>query len=68
VKRIAILAIAVLLVRCSTQPPAVESAKSAKDDIEHPVVRTPLTEVGTNGNDDLVAPFSRFQHRIRFTG
>lgn len=60
-KRIAILAIAVLLVSCSTQPPAVESAKPAKDNIEHPVVRTPLTEVGTNGNNDLVAPFSRFQ-------
>jgi Ca2+-binding RTX toxin-like protein len=59
IKRVLLLAL--LIVGCSTQPPAVESAKPDKDNIEHPVVRTPLTEVGTNGNDDLVAPFSRFQ-------
>ena len=58
-KRIAILAIAVLLVSCSSGPPV--NVKPAKDEINHPVIRTPLTEVGTNGNDDLVAPFSRFQ-------
>jgi Ca2+-binding RTX toxin-like protein len=57
-KRIALMAIAVLVTGCSTQPPVI--VKSSND-YEHPVIRKPLTEVGTSGNDDLVAPFSRFQ-------
>src|SRR5918995_5107294 len=61
-KRLAILLIAVSVIGCSTQPmsPNVRTAKEGSQ-VEHPVIRTPLTEVGTNGNDDLVAPFSRFQ-------
>jgi Ca2+-binding RTX toxin-like protein len=57
VKRLAILAIAVLVIGCSTQP---EVVKTADDQIEHPVIRKPLTEVGTNGNDDLITPFDHF--------
>jgi Ca2+-binding RTX toxin-like protein len=56
-KRLAILPIAVLVIGCSTQ---AESGKTADNQIEHPVIRKPLTEVGTNGNDDLIAPFDHF--------
>lgn len=61
-KRLAILLIAVSVIGCSTQPmsPNIRTAKEGSQ-VEHPVIRTPLTHIGTNGNDDLVAPFSRFQ-------
>jgi Ca2+-binding RTX toxin-like protein len=61
VKRVAILAIAALVIGCSTQLPPTEKSANGEADYEHPVIRKPLTEVGTNGNDDLVAPFSQFQ-------
>ena len=59
-KRVAILAFSVLVIGCSTQLSPTGKRVNMQQEIEHPVVRKPLAEVGTNGNDDLVAPFGRF--------